>query len=345
MIGACHGSHMSSRDQAIQLLSRYSLLGACITAGTACLAGCTSGSVEAETTGTEQYEETEAPEIEIQVIKGDIEIRDEQRETVHLKAIKKVASEDELDLVTLQAEQSEDRLSLTVDTEDSGFLPLNSPPLQMDLTRTVPEGLDLIAEATNGDVEIETTGAESVSADTTNGDIMLSLSEPSEVRADTTNGDVSITLPATAEPAVSFETTNGDVAIKRFEPDSTESDSAIDRMIHSRGTLSEQHQLSSGSFFDNSQRCVISDSALPARASLFRSGCDPVGNSTTGHASTFSARTTRQRRLTSLSATLRLSSLVIAPGSNGIRVPFTDTRSAASITFLDTNVERRQAQS
>ncbi len=212
MIGACHGSHMSSRDQAIQLLPRYSLLGACITAGTACLAGCTSGSLEAETTGTEEYEETEAPEIEIQAIKSDIEIRNEQPETVHLKAIKKAASEDELDLVTLQAEQSEDHLSLTVDTEDSGFLPLNSPPLQMELTRTVPEGLDLIAEATNGDVEIETTGAESVSADTT-------------------NGDVSITLPATAEPAVSFETTNGDVAIKRSEADSTESDSAIDRMI------------------------------------------------------------------------------------------------------------------
>lgn len=60
---------------------------------------------------------------------------------------------------------------------------------------------------------------------------MVSLSEPSEVRADTTNGDVSITLPATAEPAVSFEINNGDVAINGFEADSTESNSEIDRMI------------------------------------------------------------------------------------------------------------------
>ncbi|ESS02983.1 MAG: DUF4097 family protein of unknown function [uncultured archaeon A07HR67] len=203
---------MSSHDQASQLMPRRSLLGACITAGTACLAGCTSGSLEAETTVTQEYNGVDASEIVIQVVNGDIEIRDQQRETVHVEAKKEAASEEKLDRITLQEKQSDDRLSLTVDTENSGFFSLNSPSPQMDLTLTVPEGSHLIAESTNGDVDIETTGAESVSADTT-------------------NGDVSITLPATAEPAVSFETHNGDVAINGFEADSTEPDSEIDRMI------------------------------------------------------------------------------------------------------------------
>lgn len=222
---------MSSHAQADQLMPRRSLLGACITVGTACLAGCTSSSLEAETTVTEEYDGIDASEIVIQGINGDIEIRDEQRETVHVEARKKAASEERLDRITLQEKQSDNRLSLTVDTEDSGFLALNSPSPRMDLTLTVPEGVHLTAGATNGDVDVETTGAESVSVDTTNGGIMVSLSEPSEVRADTTNGDISITLPATAEPAVSFKINNGEVAINGFEADSTESDSEIDRMI------------------------------------------------------------------------------------------------------------------
>jgi DUF4097 and DUF4098 domain-containing protein YvlB len=115
--------------------------------------------------------------------------------------------------------------------EDSGFLPFGSSPLQMDLTLTVPEGLHLTAEAMNGDVDIETSGAESVTADTTNGDITLFASEPVEIRTDTTNSDISITLPATAEPAISFDTTNGDTTINGFQADSIESGSAVDRMV------------------------------------------------------------------------------------------------------------------
>lgn len=222
---------MSSHDQASQLMSRRSLLGACIAAGTACLAGCASDSLEAETTVTQTYDGVDASEIMTQVINGNIEIRDDQRETVHVEARKKATSEEKLDHITLQKKQSSDRLSLTVDTEDSGFRSLNSPAPRMDLTITVPEGVHLIAESTNGNVGVETTAAESVSADTTNGGIRVSLSEPSEVRGDTTNGDVSITLPATAEPAVSFETTNGEVAINGFEADTTESDSTTDRMV------------------------------------------------------------------------------------------------------------------
>jgi DUF4097 and DUF4098 domain-containing protein YvlB len=222
---------MSSHDQARQGLSRRSLLGACIAAGTTALAGCASGSLEAESTVTEEYDGADISAIDVQAINGDINIRDEQRETVQVNAKKRAASEDELDRITLQADQSDDRLSLTVDTEDSGFLPFSPSPLQMDLTLTVPEELHLTAEATNGDIGIETNKPESVTADTTNGDVTLSLSEPAEVQTDTTNGDVSITLPATAEPAISFDTTNGDTTINGFEADSTESDSEIDRLI------------------------------------------------------------------------------------------------------------------
>ena len=222
---------MSSHERARQGLSRRSLLGACIAAGTAALAGCASGSLEAETTVTEEYDGTDVSEIKVQGINGDIEIRDAQRETVQVNGNKRAASEDELDRITLQADQSDDRLSLTVDTEDSGFLPFGSSSLQMDLTLTVPEGLHITAETTNGDVGIDTTGAESVTVDTTNGDIRLSSSEPAEVRTDTTNGDVSIILPATAEPAISFDTTNGDTTINGFQADSTESGSAVDRMV------------------------------------------------------------------------------------------------------------------
>ncbi|PHQ47603.1 hypothetical protein DJ68_00995 [Halorubrum sp. C3] len=133
--------------------------------------------------------------------------------------------------ITLQTDQSDDRLSLTVDTEDSGFLPFGSSQLQMDLTLTVPEELHLTAEGTNGDVDIETSGAESVTVDTTNGDITLLASEPVGIQTDTTNGDVSITLPATSEPAISVDTTNGDTTINGFQADSTESGSAVDRMV------------------------------------------------------------------------------------------------------------------
>ena len=222
---------MSSPDWAGQRLSRRNLLGACIAAGTATVAGCTSGSLEAETTVTREYDGTDVSEITVQGVNGDITIRDAQRETIQLDGKKRAASEEDLDRITLQADQSDDRLSLAVESEDSGFLPLGSSPLQMDLTLTVPEGLHLTAEATNGDVDIETSEAESVTADTTNGDITLLASAPVEIRTDTTNGDISITLPATAEPAISVDTTNGDTTINGFQADSTESGSAVNRMV------------------------------------------------------------------------------------------------------------------
>ncbi|MDB2239616.1 DUF4097 family beta strand repeat-containing protein [Halorubrum ezzemoulense] len=104
---------MSSPDWAGQRLSRRNLLGACIAAGTATLAGCTSGSLEAETTVTREYDGTDISEINVQGV----------------------------------------------------------------------------------------------------------------------NGDISITLPATAEPAISLDTTNGDTTINGFQADLTESGSAVDRMV------------------------------------------------------------------------------------------------------------------
>lgn len=75
---------MSSPDWARQRLSRRSLLGSCIAAGTAALAGCTSGSLEAETTVTREYDGTDVSEITVQGVNGDIVVRDAQRETIQL---------------------------------------------------------------------------------------------------------------------------------------------------------------------------------------------------------------------------------------------------------------------
>ncbi|PHQ47602.1 hypothetical protein DJ68_00990 [Halorubrum sp. C3] len=75
---------MSSPDWTRHRLSRRSLLGSCIAAGTAALAGCTSGSLEAETTVTREYDGTDISEINVQGVNGDITIRDAQRETVQL---------------------------------------------------------------------------------------------------------------------------------------------------------------------------------------------------------------------------------------------------------------------
>jgi DUF4097 and DUF4098 domain-containing protein YvlB len=125
----------------------------------------------------------------------------------------------------LRDEQAGERLSLTVSTEDSGFLALDSPRLRMDLTLTVPEGLQISAKTMNGAIDIETTDAERISADTTNGDVSISLAAASDIEANSTNGDVSISLPTTAEPSVSFETTNGAVDVSGVEPVSMRSDS------------------------------------------------------------------------------------------------------------------------
>lgn len=222
---------MSGNHNAGKAMSRRSVLGACATAGIACLAGCTSRSLEAETTVTQEYNGTGVSELEVRGINGDIEIRDEQRETIQVDAKKQAANDEGLELITLQDEQTEDRLSLTVNTEDTGFFPPGPPPLRMDLTLTLPEGLHISAEATNGTIDIETTGAESVSADTTNGEIVLALAEASDIRATSTNNDVSITLPPSAEPAVSFETTNGEVETTGLKAGSIASDSGVNSTI------------------------------------------------------------------------------------------------------------------
>lgn len=220
---------MRDHGQPTRFMSRRSLLGACAVAGTVCLAGCSSGSLDAETTVTREYNGADISEFAVEAVNGDIDIREEQRETVNVEATKRAEDEDALDDITLREDRVGESLSLTVDSDD-GLLSLDPTP-RMDLVLAVPEGLSIRAETTNGDIEIRTRTAESISADTTNGDITLSLAKPSDIQANTTNGDVSITLPATAEPSISFETTNGEFEASGLDAGSIEADSGIDQTI------------------------------------------------------------------------------------------------------------------
>ena len=231
------------------LLSRRRLLGGCAAAGAVGLAGCSSRSLAAETTVTEEYDASEIATLAIDVPNGTIDITGEQRQTVGVEATKQAVDEDALDRLTLQDERSEDSLSLAVDSGDSGLLSLGPAP-RMDLSLTVPPGLQLdaestngaitvdtaaadgiTAEVTNGAVDIDTGGADSVTAETTNGDIALAVAEATDVQADTTNGNVSITLPATAEPSISYETTNGGFEASGLDAGSIEADAGVERTL------------------------------------------------------------------------------------------------------------------
>jgi len=207
------------------------VLGACGVAGTACLAGCTSsGSLAAETTVTREYDGAELSEFVVETTNGDIDIREQQRETVNVEATKHAADEDALKDITLVEDRTGERLSLSAESDDSGLLSFGSAP-RMDLVLVVPDQLSITTESTNGDIDIGSRTAESLNAESTNGDIAFSLANPSDIRANTTNGDVSIRLPATAEPSVSFETTNGEVATSGLEAGTIEADSEINQTI------------------------------------------------------------------------------------------------------------------
>ena len=222
---------MTDNGQSNRVLLRRSLLGACGVAGSACLAGCTSsGSLAAETTLTREYDGAQISEFTVETINGDIDIREEQRETVSVEATKHAADEDALKDVTLVEDRTGERLSLTVESNDSGLLSFGTAP-RMDLVLVVPGRLSITTETTNGTIDIGSRTAESLSAESTNGDIVLSVANSSDIQATTTNGNVSITLPATAEPSVSFETTNGEVATSGLEAGSIESDSEINQTI------------------------------------------------------------------------------------------------------------------
>ena len=226
-----HGFCMTDNGQPTQFLSRRSVLGACGVAGTACLAGCTSsGSLEAETTVTREYDGVDISEFTVETTNGDIDIREEQRETVSVEATKHAVDEDALSDVTLVEDRTGERLSLSVESDDSGLLSFGTAP-RMDLVIAVPDRLNITTESTNGDIDIGSKSAERLNAESTNGDIAFWLANSSDIQANTTNGDVSITLPATAEPSVSFETTNGEVATSGLEAGSIEADSEIDQTI------------------------------------------------------------------------------------------------------------------
>ncbi|MDB2283624.1 hypothetical protein PM030_17530, partial [Halorubrum ezzemoulense] len=124
---------MSSPDWAGQRLSRRNLLGACIAAGTATLAGCTSGSLEAETTVTREYDGTDISEINVQGVNGDIAIRDTQRETIQLNGTKRAASED----AVLNARRRQHRIFDIRSSTGSGALAVDSQIGRFDSSRIV----------------------------------------------------------------------------------------------------------------------------------------------------------------------------------------------------------------
>ena len=222
---------MTDTGHSIGFLSRRGLIGTCGVAGIASFAGCTStGSLAADTTVTREYDAANISEFTVETINGDIDIREEQRETVSVEATKHAADEDALKDVTLVEDRTGERLSLTVESDDSGLLSFGTAP-RMDLVLVVPGGLSITTETTNGTIDIGSRTAESLSAESTNGNIVLSLANSSAIQATTTNGNVSITLPATAEPSVSFETTNGEVATSGLEAGSIEADSEINQTI------------------------------------------------------------------------------------------------------------------
>ena len=220
---------MSDHGRPSRSPSRRGLLGACAVAATAGLAGCASGSLDAETSVTREYDGDELTELAVETTSGEIDIREEHREKVRVEATKRAADDEALDDIRLREDRVDESLSLTVDS-DSGLLSFGSAP-RMDLVIAVPDGLTIRAETTDSDIDIGARTAERISADTTNGDIALSVATPSDIRANTTNGDVSITLPATGEPSVSFETTTGEFDAGGFDTGSIEADSGVDRTI------------------------------------------------------------------------------------------------------------------
>lgn len=212
------------------LLSRRKLLVGCAAASTVGLAGCSSRSLAAETTVTHEYDASELATLNVDVLNGTVDITEEQRATVRAEATKQAVDEAALDQFSLHDERTSDDLSLSVDSGDNGLLSLEPAP-RMDLVLTVPTGLQLDAESTNGTITVDTGSADRVTAETVNGDIDISVVAASDVQADTTNGDVSITLPSTAEPSISYETTNGRVETIGLDAGSIEADAGVDRTL------------------------------------------------------------------------------------------------------------------
>ncbi|RJX48921.1 hypothetical protein [Halonotius pteroides] len=98
------------------LLSRRTLLGGCAAAGTVGLAGCSSRSLAAETTVTEEYDASEIATLGVDIPNGTVDSTGQQRQTVGVEATKQAVDEDAFDRLTLQDERSEDSLSPAVDS-------------------------------------------------------------------------------------------------------------------------------------------------------------------------------------------------------------------------------------
>ncbi|ERH02765.1 MAG: hypothetical protein J07HN6_00805, partial [Halonotius sp. J07HN6] len=87
------------------LLSRRTLLGGCATVTTVGLAGCSSRSLAAETTVTQEHDASEIATLGINVPNGAIDITEEERATVGVEAAKQAVDDEALDRLTLQDER------------------------------------------------------------------------------------------------------------------------------------------------------------------------------------------------------------------------------------------------
>lgn len=169
---------------------RRELLGGCGAVVTA-LAGCVSmsGSLDAEETITREYDGIDVSQVETETVNGDLEIRDENRETVRVDGRKEAADEEALDEISLEADHDGEVLSLIADHGDDGLLSFG-PSSRMELSVTIPESLAVTAETTNGDLSVSGLDAGSLDVDSSTETTIGAGTH--RIAVETTNGDLTI---------------------------------------------------------------------------------------------------------------------------------------------------------
>lgn len=224
-------------------MRRRAFLSGCAAAGLAAVAGCLGTTYDVKEDLSREYDLDGVSTVAFDGVNGDIDFRDEQRETVSVVGEKEAADEDGLDDITLEANRDGDALLLTVDS-DVDLLSLDTPP-RIEATVTVPASLSVNAETTNGDVSADLDEPGEVTAATTNGNVELELTDPDSVTAQTTNGDVEVELPESAEPDVDLETTNGEASLDGFDAWSVDDGSSVEATIGD-GTVSVDLETTNG---------------------------------------------------------------------------------------------------
>jgi len=187
--------------------TRRRFLAGAAAAGLGAIGGCVSLGDRQQTEETRTVEVGDLDELTIQDGVGDVRVAAEDRSNVRLRAIKRAASEDQFDAISLVERRSGGTLALSVDNEIDSVL-LGSPP-SMELDVVVPSDLRVAEVRTNtGDAEIDgTSGALSVETDT--GDAAVSGVDGA-VSATTDTGDLTIRNAASVS---GVETETGDVEI------------------------------------------------------------------------------------------------------------------------------------